>query len=409
MGWRFKGAVFALSLMMAATAWGEEILTLEDCMDMASLHPDLVAADRQIDLSDARLSKAASPWRTTLSLKDRYTVQEGRDGSHSGSLGLSQRIFDSGVTGLAVRSSKEDRLSSVEDRASVLQEIRYSVAQSYCTLLNSHEDLSIARELTEQDRRHLEIVQGMYDVGEKPLIDVTQARVNLNKSQLELVRAKHQVELSKNQLDHAIGREMAQYRIAPISPQARPVITLDEAISLALENHPDIRSYRHSVKSARTSVSSAARGMSPTVNATAGYSWSGNGLLEDGQWSMAVEGTIPMADGGITKAQTDEAKATLGITEAKAKRAAQSVELAVRKAWLELDEAEESLSVARESVEQAKANLSLANGRYEVGEGSPGEVADAVTSYGQARKSLASAYYGREVAVAALRKAMGVL
>ncbi|SMG15427.1 hypothetical protein [Dethiosulfovibrio salsuginis] len=52
------------------------------------------------------------------------------------------------------------------------------MAQSYCTLLNSHEDLSIARELTEQDRRHLEIVQGMYDVGEKPLIDVAQARVN---------------------------------------------------------------------------------------------------------------------------------------------------------------------------------------------------------------------------------------
>lgn len=401
--------MFALSLMMATTALGEEVLTLEDCMDMASLHPDLVAADRQIDLSDARLSKAASPWRTTISLKDRYTVQESRDGSHSGSLGLSQRIFDSGVTGLAVKGGKEDRLSSVEDRASVLQNVRYSVAQSYCALLNAYDDLSIAEEIVRQDDRHLEIAQGMYDVGEKPLIDVTQARVNRSKSQLELVKARNQVELSKHDLDHSIGREMGSYRVAPVSPQARPVGSLDEALSLALENHPDIRSYRHSVESARTSVSSAARGMSPTVNATAGYSWSGNGLMEDGQWSMAVEGTIPVADGGITKAQTDEAKAALGITEAKAKRAAQSVDLAVRKAWLELKEAEESLEVARESVEQAKSNLSLANGRYEVGEGSPGEVADAVTSYGQARKSLASAYYGREVAVAALRKAMGVL
>ncbi len=409
MFWRLKGATIALSMLIATTAWGEEVLTLEDCMEMASLHPDLVAAERQVDLSDAKLSKAASPWRTTLSLKDRYTIQEGRDGYHSGSLGLSQQVFDSGVTGLAVRVGKEERLSSLEDRASVLQDIRYSVAQSYCTLLNSQEDLSIAQELLDQDERHLEIAQGMYDVGEKPLIDVTQARVNMSRSQLELVSARHKVELSKNQLDHAMGREMAQYRIAPLSPQKRPAGSLDEAISSALENHPEIRSYRHSMASARTSVSRAARGMSPTVNATAGYSWSGNGLLEDGQWSMAVEGTIPMADGGITKAQTDEAKATLGITEAKAKRAAQSVELAVRKAWLELDEAEESLAVARESVEQAKANLSLANGRYEVGEGSPGEVADAVTSYGQAKKALASAYYGREVAVAALKKAMGVL
>lgn len=409
MNWGFKIAIITITMAIATPATGENILTMEDCMEMASLHPDLVAADRQIDLSDARLFKAGAPWRTTLSLGDRYTVQESRDGSHSGSLGLSQQIYDSGKTGLAVEGSRENRLSSTADRASTLQSIRYSVAQSYCSLLNSIEDLSVSKELVEQDERHLKIAQGMYDVGEKPLIDVTQARVNLSKSQLEQVRARHQTELAKHQLDHSIGREMAPYSISPIAPQIRPVLSMEEATSMALSNHPDIQSYRHSVASARTSVSRAAKGMSPTINATAGYSWNGNGLLEDGQWSIAIEGTIPIADGGLTKGDTDEAKATLGITEAKAQRAVQAVTLEVQKSWLGLEEAEESLAVAKESVEQAKANLSLANGRYEVGEGSPGEVADAVTSYGQARKSLSSAYYGREIAVSALKKAMGVL
>lgn len=386
------------------------ILTLKDCLDMASAHPDLLSAKGELEAATARVSKAASSWRTTVSLSDQYSRYEDGEDGHSGSMGLTQRIFDSGQTGLSVKASREEQLSVEADRRSAIQTVRYTITEAYCDLLDAEEAISIAREIVDQNVKHLEIASGFYDVGEKSLIDVTQAKVNLSQAQLELVKATHAEELARQELGHAMGRpETGTFEIADLAAEPRPTDSLTEAISTAMANHPDLESYRHSVTRAETSVKAAAKGLSPTVNATAGFSWNGKSIMEDGEWSVAIKGTIPISDGGLTKAETEEAKADLEIARAKSLRTAQNVELAVRKAWLELDEAEQSLEVAKKILEQSKANLELANGRYEVGEGSPSEVADAVTDYGEARRSLSSARYDREKAVAALKQAMGGL
>ncbi|MCF4151076.1 TolC family protein [Dethiosulfovibrio sp. F2B] len=405
---RLIAAVATVAIAAGAASAETRILTLEDCLKMASTHPDLISAEGDLDAARARVSGSASGWRTTISGSDQYSRSEGDDGGHSGSVGLTQRIFDSGQTRLSVQASREGMMSTEADGISTLQGLRYSIVEAYCDLLDSLEARSIAEEIVEQDVKHLEIAKGFYDVGEKALIDVTQARVNLSKAQLDLVKARHAAELARQQLNHSMGRpDMEPYEIADLAPERRPVETLVEAISTAMAEHPDLKSYGHSVAKAKSSLKLAARGLSPTISATGGFSWNGDAPFEDGEWSVSVKGTVPISDGGQTTADTDEARGNLKSAEAKAESERQKVELAVRKAWLALDEADQSVTVAKETVEQAEANLKLANGRYEVGEGSPTEVADAVTTYGEARLSLSQARYDRETALAALKQAMG--
>lgn len=112
-------------------------------------------------------------------------------------------------------------------------------------------------------------------------------------------------------------------------------------------------------------------------------------------------------DGGATAARTEASRADLEITRASQEEQRNSVRLEVETALLDLETAQEQVRNAETALGQAEENLGLAQGRYRVGVGTSLEVTDAAEKYSSARKALVQARYDRQVAAAALVKALG--
>ena len=117
----------------------------------------------------------------------------------------------------------------------------------------------------------------------------------------------------------------------------------------------------------------------------------------------------------VTKAEADFAMAdrsdyrriisTINRRELEIKAAARDL----RSAALSLTNAIERARSSAISVKYAEDNLALAQGRYEVGVGSPLEVSDAVSTLANSRYTLYQALYDAQVARTELDEAMGHL
>jgi outer membrane protein TolC len=102
-----------------------------------------------------------------------------------------------------------------------------------------------------------------------------------------------------------------------------------------------------------------------------------------------------------------QARANLRNLVAQEESTRQNIRLEAEQAYLGLKVAIEQIEVTRKTVDHAKENYELANGRYQVGVGSPLEITDAEVSLATARSNYIQAVYNYKTAEARIEKAMG--
>ena len=85
-----------------------------------------------------------------------------------------------------------------------------------------------------------------------------------------------------------------------------------------------------------------------------------------------------------------------------------SINLAVRKAYLNMKSAEQTIDSTRVAVEQGQENFRIASLRYRAGVGTNLDVLDAETELETARNNYVDALFNYNIAVATLENAMGV-
>jgi outer membrane protein TolC len=83
--------------------------------------------------------------------------------------------------------------------------IVFEVSQAYLGLLAAQRLLVVADETVRQNKQHLDLAQGRYDVGFAPRFDVTQASVQLASAELAQVTARKNVTLGRETLRNAMG------------------------------------------------------------------------------------------------------------------------------------------------------------------------------------------------------------
>lgn len=186
-------------------------------------------------------------------------------------------------------------------------------------------------------------------------------------------------------------------------------VDVDDAVNKAFVNRPELSAKKKRVEHADTSLSIEKKGLMPSLNASAGYSWAGSSPFESNGWTAKVAVSIPMLDGGLTKGRVLAASADLITAKAEMKSLENMVTLEVRRAWQSLREAKEALLASREAENQARETYNLAEGRYKAGVGNSLEISDAVDSYATSQTNTVLSLYDCKIAQLALEKAMGVL
>ena len=122
---------------------------------------------------------------------------------------------------------------------------------------------------------------------------------------------------------------------------------------------------------------------------------------------MSLTLSIPIYDGGLTRARVAEAKAQSGTANARLDQVLRDVRLDVERSILEVENARRSLTAANASLKQALAARRLAQSRYENGVGLYLEITDTQAALVTAQTAQVNAVYDLLVAQAQLEYATG--
>jgi len=181
-----------------------------------------------------------------------------------------------------------------------------------------------------------------------------------------------------------------------------------ELMAEALENRSDYRASEFRIAAGIATLRTEARASSPSVSVNGGLSRGGRDISDlNSEWNVGLGMSVPIVDGGATKARTETAMGQLMSLEASRERLRQDIALEVRRTLADIANARERIRITELNVVSAAENRRIATGRYEAGTGGPFEVTDALLSYTEAHLENRRAKYDLQLALVALDRATG--
>ncbi len=391
-----------------------ETLSLSKLVDIAlKKHPQIIAARNTVDVAKSRVGQAKSGYYPQLNLsagmsRNASPLLSDQFNQYQSSLSLQQNIYDFNRVGTKVDIQSLDLGATGANLDNVTNNVILGVKYAYYERLRAKHIREISADTVKQFEEQLDRAKGFYEVGVRPIFDVTTAEVNLSNARVNLVKAQNLLAIAIVNLNNAIGMSAAPfYELEDDTTYQKGSIGLDESLQKAFLNRPDLQSLVRQTEASQKAVALAQKDFLPTVMGNASYGWSGQDVPLDRGWSVGVNLNLNLFSGFLTKNQVSEALAALEVARAAEESLRQIVRLDVEQALANLRAAEESIVTAEVTVRQATENLDLARGRYAAGVGTPLELTDAVVALGNARLVLSGAMYDRKESEASLQRAVG--
>jgi outer membrane protein len=412
------------------------VLTLDEAVQIArSRSPQLRQAYGSSDAASAREGEAFSALLPQVSGTARYQHTRSEAGTittvgsvgGAGGLGgvgttakgdfwgfsgtANQLVYDFGQTTgryAAARSTAEGQAATATE---TLVSTVLNVRTSYFAARAAKDLVGVARATLANQEAHLVQIRAFVDVGTRPPIDLAQARTNVANAQVQLVQAENSYDTARARLRQVIGDE------TPIdwdvSDQRYPAVEGEDQtgaalLAEALRRRPDLIASERFVQSADETISATRGGYFPSIGLQAGATEQGS-AFDSLHWSVFGGATLtwPLFQGGLTRAQVNEARANLDIAAAQRDAVRQQIMLDVDTARLAVRAAKASLSAANDAAVNAREQLRLAEGRYKTGAGSSIELSDAQVAATNAEAQAVQAEYQLATARAQLFAAVG--
>lgn len=423
-----------LILAVAAPALAAEAprtLTLDEALETAREHQPQIrqaqastgAAEARVDEARASLlpqvSGSASYQRSTANSVTRVGsfVNPSRGSSWttypytSFGLSASELLYDFGATSSRLGAAKASAVGQRDSERGTLQQVLYAVRTAYFQSRAAKGLVTVAKDTLANQEKHLSQTEGFVDVGTQPEIALAQARTDRANAQVQLINAENGYETAKAVLNQAMGLDTpADYDVADetLPPVDNEGGTTDELFAEALHARPEVAAADAVVHADEMTARAIARTYWPTLDVTSSFTDSGEHLDSLGwNWGAVLNLTVPIFQGGATRAQVREAQWNLTGAKAQADAIRQQVRLEVEQARLAVRAAKSALGAAGEALINAQEQLRLAEGRYETGVGNVIELGDAQVALTAAGQQKVQADYNLAAARAQLINALG--
>ena len=310
--------------------------------------------------------------------------------------------------------AKLSKIDAQEEILRVEQATKYSAVEGYYALLAYQELQGVYQEAVTNLQGHLDNVQAQYNVGTKARVDVLSSAVSLANAKTTAVTAENNVAISESNLNNILGLPLqTQLNLADHQlPFNTYNISLQEATDYAMRYRPEVLQAALAVQQAERNISIADAGNKPTVSVSGGNGWSDDnfpGFDSDRRsWNIGAGVTYTFYDGGATKAKVNQAKQDLLVARETEQATRESVQLAVKQAYLNIRSAAQKVEETQTIVDQARENYRIQNIRYQAGVGINLDVLDAQLSLNEAQVNHIQALYDYNVGIAKLEQVMGV-
>jgi len=411
---KVKTLLLALGLMLwqQVLAWGAapQSLSLRDAVGIAlennyAIH---LAVESQ---TQARLavSQAEAGKLPTVSWGSGYNWRSGIDDeSLNSSLRLSWQLYDGGQTAARIDQAEIGAAVAALEVAAAKQQVALDATTAYFAVLEADKMLAVNQETVDNLQAHLDVARARYEAGLVAKADVLRAEVEAANARQNLIVAKNQRQLALTNFLNILNldADTAVELVDELGYEFES-LTLEEALAEARQNRPEVAQAKLNVVKADKGIDIASSGKRPSIGLSASTGWN-DSLFPDGEdWSVGLSASWNVFDGGVTKAQIEQAKSARVQAELKLNQTLDTIEQEVRQSYLSMKEAEERLQTTQTTVDKALEDVYIAQEKYKVGMGTNLDVIDAQLALTQAKTNHVKALYDYNVSRAKLAKAIG--
>jgi outer membrane protein TolC len=428
--------LLALVVPAAPAAEASEPWSLERAIAYAQRHsPDAVTARERIRKAGAMMDEATATFLPQLEFGVRYAATDTpaavfanlvnqevfpnirdpnvdfdfNDLSANDDLNLRATIelplYAGGARFAARRAATAGQAAAEHGREAVERELAFQVTRAYLGVLQARAFEGAAEAAVEAFESNLEIARRRFEAGSLLKQNLLDVEVRLSRAREDLVRIRNGEALARRALANVMGLDGGE-----------PVDVLDLPPELAappdgsVADRPELRALGEQLEAAEAGVNRARAGYIPTVGAFSTLMFD-QGFIEDGNrfsWMAGVAVEWQAFDGLGTQARVRQAKADASVTAQSLRKTRLGLSFEAEQARIQLEDVTERLGVTAKEVELAEESAELTRDRFEEGLAISTQLIDAETALTAARVRRSQSEIDRLLAVATLRKALGL-
>lgn len=327
-----------------------------------------------------------------------------------------QTLFAGGGIHAAVRSAKLTRDADLFDLQTSINGALLDVRTRFYTVLLNRERVRVQEENIDLLTHQVRDSQSEARAGTVSNFDVLRAKVALANAQPDLITARNDYRNSIEQLRQSLGVPRGGQELPAVVgtlDYAAQDFPLETALASAHEHRPELLRLAKLQEAGEETVTNAKANYYPNLAVYGAYERVGEGLVQGGSfnangWLLGVQSSWAIFDGRATAGHVRQTKSQLRQTRLSAASEELSVDVEVRQAVSSLQEAQELVAASQQTADEAAEALRLANSRFKAGSATQLDVLTSQVALTQARTNQLQADYTHLVAVANVRKAIGL-
>ena len=421
--------IFGLALSWCAAALGTEPWTLERALQQAlTANPDARLAQQRIAAAQAGLDQANAGFWPRLQFQSSYTGGDNplfvfgsilNQRAYSTSLNFNDvpTVDDLNTRGLVTvplyaggknvatrKAASANTEAARQDEAAIRNALGLEVSRGFYTVLKTRQFIRAAEAAVNSLEGSLAVAKKRLEGGTLLKSGVLDIEVRLAQAREELVRARNAHALALRALRNLLGIQSGDFDIADSAPATSAPDSGD------FSGRPELAATRHRERAAEQQVRAAKGNYLPRVNAFGSTDYDYGWNYEHGGASYTAGALLQwdLWDGKLTRAKVAEANANLASAHEEQRKLQLALDLEVEQARLDLKAANERLSVTEQAVALAAESESLTRARFEQELALSTDLIDSETALLAARVRRAEAEADKRIAIAALRKALGL-
>ncbi|HIJ78822.1 MAG: TolC family protein [Desulfobulbaceae bacterium] len=319
---------------------------------------------------------------------------------------LEYRLFNGGRDLAGLGAAKASVTASSSDAQALLGQLGFEVVQSFFVIVQAGETVQARQSQVEAISGSLAVARARFEAGALLRTDLLNLEVQEADARENLIAAQHGLELAKRGFLNLLGLEGGQVVLDP-----QPDMVLPVPLDTSCDRRPELQSLDAVIQAAEARVRQAEADRYPTADAFASYQVDkGYDPLEGSgnSWLAGVKVNYTLFEGNRSGAVIAEAKIRLIEAREQRRKLTLAIGLEAEQARLALRQAEERLQVTGKMVELARENARLNRERFKEGVVLSADLVDVENRLTDARVRQVAAKVGHRIAVADLRRAVGL-
>ena len=372
-----------------------------------------------VDIRQQQLQQTESLLLPSLSGSARYTQSydtrySGDNHNESYSISLTQKLYHRD-------SSKRIEQSSVRSEESQLaleevqQQLLLRTATAYFDQLSTEDALQLAQQEKHAVAEQLKQSRQQFNVGATSKTDLQEVQARFDLVHAQWISARAAVENSREALYEIVHHELTTlHRLNPSTPlPASESDSQQQWVDRALNNSLALQQLQKQLESAKLGTEVERSADYPTLNLVGALSHSNNRNSNYGadsdSYSLGLQATLPLYNGGNTRARVSEALLLQQQAAASLEQQQRSTIKTIRSNVLAVNTASELIKAQQQVLSSAQTAFNATETGVAVGTRTMADLLDAQKELYSARRDLAQARYDLLLTRLTLKQSAGVL